>query len=117
MRLLVDEDSQAKVLVRLLKSYGHSIFTVNDLGIAGAPDEEVLTVARKTNRVLLTHNCNDFKELHISGLCHAGILLVYRSSNRAKNMDYQSIAQAVNNLEKLGMELSNQCIELNHWMH
>jgi predicted nuclease of predicted toxin-antitoxin system len=62
--LLLDEDSQAKALVGLLKAAGHDVLTVNGAGIAGSPDDAVLKYAHTEGRVLLTRNCNDFQELH-----------------------------------------------------
>ena len=117
MHLLIDEDSQATKLVESLKSLGHDVFTINDLGMAGTPDDEVLATARKINRVLLTHNCSDFKDLHENEPNHAGILLVRRSSDKSKDMNYQDIVRAVSNVERASIELVDQCVELNHWRY
>ena len=37
-RLLMDEDSQSRVLVSFLRAAGHDVLTVNEAGIAGSPD-------------------------------------------------------------------------------
>ena len=54
LRLLLDEDSQAKKLVNLLRQAGHDILTVNQTGLMGKPDSMVLDRARQEDRILLT---------------------------------------------------------------
>jgi predicted nuclease of predicted toxin-antitoxin system len=54
MRLLLDEDSQWKRLVRLLRDVGHDVQTVTEAGLIARPDAEVLAFARQESRVLLT---------------------------------------------------------------
>ncbi len=107
LSLLLDEDSQAKVLVKLLKESGNDVLTVNEAAIAGSPDEQVLDYARQTDRVLLTRNCSDFQELHRINSVHPGILAVYQDSDFSKNMNYQQITQAVTNLGNANLALSD----------
>jgi predicted nuclease of predicted toxin-antitoxin system len=115
LSLLLDEDSQAKALVKLLKASGNDVLTVNDAAIAGSPDDQVLDYARQTDRVLLTRNCSDFQELHEINSIHPGILAVYQDPDFSKNMNYQQITQAVKNLDQSSLVLSDQFIVLNQW--
>ncbi len=115
LKLLLDEDSQAKYLVNLLRGVGHDVVTVNDAGLGGLPDSAVLDFARQRGRVTLTRNCDDFHELHQANPLHAGILAVYQNSDLAKNMSYQSISNAIANLESSGYVLENQFVILNQW--
>lgn len=115
LALLLDEDSQAKYLVNLLNAAGHDILTINEAGMAGSLDEEVLAYAHQQNRILLTRNCDDFLALHQSDLTHAGILTVYQDAEPGKNMSYQAIVQAIHNLELAELALANQFIVLNQW--
>ena len=117
LQLLIDEDSQAKPLIRLLKAAGHNVLTINNLDMAGAPDEEVLAFAKQENRVVLTRNCDDFEALHMDDSDHAGILLIYRDSDRSKNMSYQDVVRAISNLETVGVTFSTRCFRLNQWMY
>ena len=64
LKLLIDEDSQAKRLVNLLQSAGHDVITVNEAGLMSKPDSVVLDYAIHKERVLLTRNCDDFQTLH-----------------------------------------------------
>ena len=68
LRLLLDEDIQAKLLVNLLKKAGHDVLTINDVNLTGQLDPMVLDYARQTNRILLTQNCHDFEDLLINSL-------------------------------------------------
>jgi predicted nuclease of predicted toxin-antitoxin system len=115
LSLLLDEDSQAKILVKFLFEAGHDVMTVNEATISGVPDEQVLDYARQQNRVILTRNCNDFRELHQLNSVHPGILSVYQEADRSKNMSYQSIVSAIHNLMVVKLELSGQFIILNQW--
>ena len=66
LRLLLDEDSQSQLLVKLLTAAGHDVLTINKIGLTGCTDDVVLDYAIQENRILLTHNCDDFEELHQS---------------------------------------------------
>jgi predicted nuclease of predicted toxin-antitoxin system len=71
LRLLVDEDTQAKRLVKLLREAGHDVLTVEEAGLGAHPDMQVLEYARRENRIVLTRNCEDFRALHEAGTQHA----------------------------------------------
>lgn len=115
LRLLVDEDSQSKRLVSVLGKAGHEVLAINEVGLAGSSDDVVLDYAREKNRILLTHNCDDFEDLHKINPNHPGILAVYRNADRFKNMSFKDIVKAISNLEAAGIPLANQFISLNHW--
>jgi predicted nuclease of predicted toxin-antitoxin system len=115
LSLLLDEDSQAKYLVNLLKAAGHDVVTVNDVGITGFPDDKVLDYARQYNYILITRNCDDFQELHQANPIHPGILAIYRDAEPTKNMSYQVTVKAIGNLELAGVDLANQFVVLNQW--
>jgi predicted nuclease of predicted toxin-antitoxin system len=115
LRLLIDEDSQAKPLVNLLRKAGHDVATANEVGLAGKIDSLVLNYAREENRVLLTKNCDDFQALHQTSPNHPGILVIYQNDFRSKNMSRQQVVRAIANLEAANIPLANQFIALNHW--
>lgn len=66
LRLLLDEDSQARYLVNLLQASLHKVLTVNEAALSGQPDPMVLSYAKEHNYVLVTRNCSDFHELHLA---------------------------------------------------
>lgn len=117
LRLLIDEDSQDKRLVQLLRETGHDVITANEAGLMSQPDQIVFRYAINDNRVLLTLNCRDFEALHEEDSTHPGILAVYRDADLSKNMSFKAIVKAIANLEAVGIPLANQFISLNHWSY
>ena len=115
IRLLVDEDLQAKRLVRMLRTAGHDVMTATEAGLEGASDESVLSRAHCEGRSVLTRNADHFRDMHESGLSHAGILAVFEGRQVRKNMSYTDIARAVSSLEADGLELAGQFVALNAW--
>ena len=114
LTLLLDEDSQAKQLVRLLQ-VAHDVLTINEIEMVGSADSAVLAFAQKQNRVLLTRNCSDFYELHKNTPDHFGILAIYQDADPRKNMNYQDIVGAIANLEASELSLIGQFVVLNQW--
>ena len=115
LKLLVDEDSQAHRLLKLLRNAGHDVLTVNEAGLSGSEDWEILDCARREGRLLLTKNCRDFEVLHLADFNHPGIIAVYQGANTMKNMSFKQIVKAITNLEAANISLANQFISLNHW--
>lgn len=115
LELFIDEDSQDRLLVKLLKNAGHNVITVNEAELMGTTDLVVLDYARANNRVLLTYNCDDFEALHEANPNHAGIVVIYRDADRSKDMSFKTIVKAIANLEASGIPVTNQFIALNHW--
>ena len=115
LKLLLDEDSQAKGLLNLLREAGHNVVTVNEVGLTSKPDSVVLDYARQQGRILLSRNCDDFNNLHNADPNHPGILVIYQNSDRSKNMNYKTIVRCITNLETSGCSLVSQFIALNSW--
>ena len=117
LHLLLDEDSQARRLVELLRARGHDVLTVGNSDQAGASDSAVLKLAASTDRILLTRNCADYLALHEQGAAHSGILCVYQDSNPAKTMSYENIACALTNLGHSEIRLEGVFLALNAWLY
>ncbi len=115
LRMLLDEDSQAKYLVNLLKAAGYDVLTGNEACLTKRLDLFVLNYAIADRRVLLTRNCADFLELHRLNPVHPGIIAVYQDADPSKNMSYQSIVKAIVNIQTAEYALENQFIILNQW--
>ena len=116
MKLLLDEDSMAKIFVRLLREAGHDIETVTEAELTSQPDEAVFAHAQQTGRVLVTRNTEDFMALHEANPEHSGILAEYQDSNPAKNMSYAQIVSAIQIIENIpGWNLGGEFIALNEW--
>jgi predicted nuclease of predicted toxin-antitoxin system len=72
MNLLLDQNVYA-VTARFLRSMGHVVTSVGELGRSQASDEEVLELARSTERILLTRD-RDFGGLVFAGRSRSGVV-------------------------------------------
>ncbi|ELR97820.1 DUF5615 family PIN-like protein [Gloeocapsa sp. PCC 73106] len=115
LRLLIDEDSQAKLLIILLKKATHDVITVNETNLSGQPDGIVFGYGQRENRIILTRNYDDFQALHLANSNHSGILVICENNDCLKNLSYAGIVKAIANLETANILLVNQFIALNHW--
>jgi predicted nuclease of predicted toxin-antitoxin system len=113
--LLLDEDSQAKLLVRLLQQAGHDVATVNEVGLQGKPDPSVLECAKQQGRLVLTRNCDDFRNLHTTNPKHPGILAIYQGSDPSRDMNYRDIVNAIAKIEAAQYALAGEFVVLNQW--
>ena len=121
MNLLIDEDTQGKILVEKLRKAGHDVLTVNKADLRMAADQTVFNYAVSHGRILLTQNSIDFAQLasaHIQdGKHHPGLLLVYKKNNVAKDMNATTIVKAIENLVKSKLPLKDQTIALNSYIY
>ncbi len=84
-RLYANENFPQRV-VKLLRTLGHDVLTVMEVGNAGQriPDEEVLTFAINNNRAVLTLNRRDFIRLHTLNPDHTGIIVCTEDLDRER---------------------------------
>ncbi len=115
MKLLVDEDSQARRLLDALRHAGHDVLSVAELGCNGLPDAQVFAQAQSQGRALLTHNVADFLALAQQAGEHAGVLAIFRDGNPRNTMDYEQIVRAIGALDAAGLPVQGQFHILNHW--
>jgi predicted nuclease of predicted toxin-antitoxin system len=81
-RFYTDEQFPFPV-VKLLRSLGHDVLTVQEAGNAdqGIPDDEVLAFAISQERSILTINRDDFIRLHRRNSDHFGIFVCTNNRN------------------------------------
>lgn len=117
MKLLVDEDTKANLLLTLLRQAGHDVVSTQDLGRNSAADIEVFELAQAAGRVLLTKNAEDFFELHAAhrGSGHFGVLAIYEHADPDKDMSYKDVVRALANLEAANVRLAGDFQALNDW--
>ncbi len=84
LKLFIDEDSLSKPLVKFLRKAGYNVVTVNEVGLNGKSDLMVLNYAIEIGRIILTHNCQDFENLHKETITHPGIFAIRNDSNYSK---------------------------------
>jgi len=74
----------------------------------------VYDLAQSLERVLLTHNAEDFHELRRKRPGHRGIMAVYRDADPRKNMDHAGNAVAIRALERSGLTIAGNFHVLNY---
>lgn len=92
MRILVDEDLASRELLGRLERLLPGIVLAP---AREASDEAVWQRAQEEAAAVLTGNAVDFLALAGRSRAHAGLLLVYRSNDRRRDMTAGSIAEAV----------------------
>ena len=119
MRLYLDDDMDANVLISCLQQEGHAVMSPRAVAMRGAEDVSHLQYAAAQQCAVLTANVRDFLTLHQTwqeeGRSHAGILALYRENNPRRDMTYMQIARAVSRLERAGLPLQNAFHNLNMW--
>ncbi|MBI3409938.1 MAG: DUF5615 family PIN-like protein [Planctomycetes bacterium] len=119
MRIYIDEDLAAAVLIRLLQKAGHDVESPLTAGMLGRSDPAQLTFAIHENRVCLTANYDDYEELHFllreSKGHHPGILVVRQDNDPARDLSPKGITAAIRKLEAASVPVADEYIVLNHW--
>jgi len=101
VKLLLDEQYSPEIAAQL-RSAGHDVVSVQDLGLTGLADERLLETALEQERVLVTNDVRDFASLAAEwaaqGREHHGLLFTSDESlPRGKN----TIGVFVNVLRRL----------------
>jgi predicted nuclease of predicted toxin-antitoxin system len=98
MRLLIDEDLP-RSLAPLLRSAGHDVFDVRDIGLRGRPDQDVFLEAQQRGAVLVSGD-RGFANIvsHPPG-SHAGIVIAHFPTEMPTAVLNQQVLGA---LESLG---------------
>jgi predicted nuclease of predicted toxin-antitoxin system len=119
MNLYLDDDSINPLLVKFLRADGHDVQLPANVGLAGKTDPAHLRYSIKSNRVLLSHNHDDFQALHYlvteSTGHHPGILMVRRDNDVSRDLTPRGIALAVNKIAASGMVLRDKFQIVNQW--
>ena len=119
MRLYLDEDSASTLLVQLLRSAGHDVETPAEASMIGQDDAVQFTHAVQEDRVLLTRNHDDFRNLHNLATAlrghHPGIFVVCKENNPRRDLTPGGIVRAISKLLAAGVPVADQFTILNHW--
>jgi predicted nuclease of predicted toxin-antitoxin system len=119
MRIYVDEDLAAGLVLRLLQQAGHDVVAPAGLGMLGRSDPVQFAFAIQERRVCLTGNYDDYEELHLlirqAQGNHPGVLVVRKDNDPTRDLTPKGIVAALRNLEAAGVPIANEYIILNHW--
>lgn len=106
MRLLLDANLSPEV-ARLLKEAGHDAIHVGDVGLLSAPDPEILQIAAKEERILLTADA-DFGALLALGSLASPSVLLLRSADHLRPAEQAELIAA--NLPRIAEDLEKGAI-------
>ncbi len=117
MRLYIDDDTVDGLLVKLLRQACHDVQIPSDVGRNGAADPVHLAYAVSADRVLLSHNHKDFKQLHdliVTVAGHYPGILIVRKDNDARDLKPPGIVRALGKLSASRVTVADQLVILNH---
>ena len=103
----VDEDFPKQV-VNHLRDLGHDMLTAFEAGEAnlGFLDDRVMRYARKSGRIVLTHNWNHFERCHKDNPGHHGIIICTRDE------DYEALAHRIHSVLATNHDLGRELIKV-----
>jgi predicted nuclease of predicted toxin-antitoxin system len=116
MRLLLDENVGIKTWAELLRTNGHDVERVVDVGLQGASDTEVVAYACSNNRTLISRDKagrgpGDLRSIWTAKVSPKPLLLLIYPGDVVTPSD---ILNAVTNLEAQGM-VGDQVCAVNAW--
>jgi hypothetical protein len=119
MRIYLDDDCASRLLIGQLCGVGHDVQSPADIGLSGQDDAVHLRQAVREQRVTVTRNYRDFKNLHdlvfdAQGH-HPGILVIRKDNDPKRDLKASGIVRAIANVLAAGIVLADQYIILNHW--
>ncbi len=115
LRLYLDDSVDSDEYRLRLAAAGYEVISPRDVGMIGEDDRLHLDYAFHHGLVLLTHDADDFEELHLAGEPHSGILVVYFDNNRRRDMRPPEVVRAIERLEASGLPIVGELHVLNHW--
>jgi hypothetical protein len=119
MKLYLDEDSASLVLVQLLRAAGHDVQTPSEATMLGEDDTVQFTHAIEKDRVILTRNHDDFRNLHNLSTAlrghHPGIIVVCKENNPRRDLTARGMVRAISKLLAAAVPVADQFTILNLW--
>jgi hypothetical protein len=100
MRLLLDEHVSARKIGRCLRDAGHDVRAIaEEAALVGLDDPDVLALAARDDRILVTFNHRDFapllREWAESGRHHGGCILVFGIDHSAIGLILRGLARVL----------------------
>ncbi len=102
MKILADQDIY-RLTVEKLKQWGHDVITAKELGLQKFADEDLLTAARKTNRLLITRDKDFGALIFLKNQESIGVILL--------RMGPKTIDKVHNELQRLFQEQQEEILK------
>ena len=114
-----DDCSDDDNLIAFMVQAGYTVISPRVAGTKDWKDPDHLAYAAANGYVLLTHNPDDFDDLHrdwqAQGRTHSGIFLIYQDNNIRKDMTPTDIVRAIGNRLASSLPIVNEIYILNQW--
>lgn len=110
MRFLLDQDVYF-LTARFLKSAGHNVVLVSEIGLATAQDEEILSKAQKEKRILITRD-RDYGNLVFVQRKGSGVIYL-RILPTTVNAVHHQLNKVIENYSQGGLEGAFVVVEAN----
>jgi predicted nuclease of predicted toxin-antitoxin system len=95
-RFLIDENLSPQLARHLPLVHGYDAVHVNELGLQGARDDDVLARALAEGRIVITSNGEDFRRLGRRAPNHPGLAIILEATGRQRQIQFGgSIAEAI----------------------
>ncbi len=100
MRLLLDAHVSGRGVGHRLAASGHDVRAIDqERELEGLDDEDVLALAVRDNRILVTQDIEDFpaitREWAAEGRPHGGVILIYRIDHREFSLIVRGIERVL----------------------
>lgn len=112
-RLLLDENLSPSIALRL-SGEGYDVVHVRDRGLLQATDAQVFARALDEDRIVVTCNCDDFRNLARAATVHAGVVF-FEDSGLLRDEQLQLVRQAlglISNELTAGRDLVNRVLRM-----
>lgn len=90
LKILADENIALRV-VAALRNEGIDVLSIYEEKLSGASDGEVLKLAKKEKRIILTHDKDFGSLIHQPGLIHGGVILLRLRNQSPQNVIFHLI--------------------------
>jgi hypothetical protein len=115
----LDDCSDEDLLISWLRRAGYIVTSPRQTGTVGWYDSDHLDYASQHAFTLITHNPQDFRDLHdlwqAQGLQHSGIILIYRDNDPSRDMTPADMVHSIEHLIASGLPINNNVHILNQW--
>ncbi len=86
LRFLIDENLSPRLAEHLRGVHGYDAVHVNEIGLSGASDSDVLIRAVAEDRVIMTADGNDFRRLGRRMPSHPGLAVLRHAAGRQRQI-------------------------------
>ena len=99
-RFLIDENL-SPLLAYQLRSHGFDAVHVQELGLRGVSDADLLARAVAENRIVMTGNADDFRKLGARTPRHPGLAIILEATGRTQQLTLgTSLAHAIDQADE-----------------